>query len=80
MGMSTEMAGAVVGRIMMSMVGAAAADIISLWLIWLAELLCLLHLRQRSMNYIFYLRTAAGTLDTSAAPFFKLYLGILDFI
>ena len=38
-------------------------------LLRLAGLLRLLYLRQHSMNYIFYLRTAAGTLDASAAPF-----------
>ena len=32
-------------------------------------LLGLLHLRQHSMRYIFYLRTAAGTLGASATPF-----------
>ena len=37
--------------------------------LWLAGLLRLLHLRQHSMNYIFYLSTAAGTPDASAAPF-----------
>ena len=29
----------------------------------------LLHLRQRLMNYVFYLHAAAGTLDASTAPF-----------
>lgn len=32
-------------------------------------LLRLSHLRQRLMNYVFYLHAAAGTLDASTAPF-----------